>query len=101
MPETGSNFTPDTAHQAEGPQAPEATIPHIRALAQPFRKSQLIQNEDGSLLIKGVPMLASGTWTDSAVQTPLFYPEKTLENMLRIGRMFRDGLDISEGYPVI
>jgi hypothetical protein len=79
MPDKGSNSIPDTTHQAEGPQVPAATIPHIRALAQPFRKSQLIQNEDGSLLIKGVPMLASGTWTDSTVQTALYYPEKTLK----------------------
>jgi len=29
-------------------------------------------------MVRDVPMLASGTWTDSAVQTPLNYPEKTL-----------------------
>jgi hypothetical protein len=78
MPEQGSNFIPDTPHKAEGPQVPKANEPHIRILAQPFKKTQMIPQPDGNLLIKGVPMLASGTWTDSAVQTPLFYPEKTL-----------------------
>jgi len=52
---------------------------HIRALSIPFKKTQLVQLEDGDLLIKGVPMLAEGTWTDSAIGTPLFYPSKTLE----------------------
>ena len=56
---------------------------HIRALSIPFKKTQLVQLEDGDLLIKGVPMLAEGTWTDSAIGTPLFYPSKTLEAYAR------------------
>lgn len=36
-------------------------------------------SEDGSLTIEGVTLLATGTWTDSAYGTPLFYPEKVLE----------------------
>jgi hypothetical protein len=47
-------------------------------LATAFKKSQMITQEDGSLLVKDVPMLAAGTWTDSAVQTALNYPERTL-----------------------
>jgi hypothetical protein len=46
-------------------------------LATAFKKSQMI-SEDGGLLVKDVPMLAAGTWTDSAVQTALNYPERTL-----------------------
>ena len=34
---------------------------------------------EGGLLVKGVVLLATGTWTDSAVRTPLFYPTKALE----------------------
>lgn len=37
-----------------------------------------IDTLEGGLLIKGVKLLAEGEWTDSAVQTPLFYPAKTL-----------------------
>ena len=52
--------------------------PRTRLLASAFKKSQMITQEDGSLLVKDVPMLAAGTWTDSAVQTALNYPERTL-----------------------
>ena len=52
---------------------------HMRLLAIAFKKSQMITQEDGSLLVKDVPMLAAGTWTDSAVQTALNYPERTLQ----------------------
>ena len=55
-----------------------ATVPRTRLLASAFKKSQMITQEDGSLLVKDVPMLAAGTWTDSAVQTALNYPERTL-----------------------
>lgn len=34
---------------------------------------------DGGLLIHDVKLLAEGTWTDSAVGTPLFYPARSLE----------------------
>lgn len=33
---------------------------------------------DGGLLVKDVKLLAEGTWTDSHVQTPLYYPDETL-----------------------
>jgi hypothetical protein len=45
----------------------------------PFLKGQMVTEPDGSLLIRDVPMLAEGQWTDSAVGTPLFYPAKALE----------------------
>jgi hypothetical protein len=54
-----------------------ASAPRTRMLATAFKKSQMI-HEDGGLLVKDVPMLAAGTWTDSAVQSPLNYPERTL-----------------------
>lgn len=37
-----------------------------------------VVEKDGGLLVKNVNMLGEGTWTDSAVQTPLFYPGDTL-----------------------
>ena len=37
------------------------------------------QATDGGLLVKDVKLLASGTWTDSYMGTPLFYPEAILE----------------------
>lgn len=37
------------------------------------------QEQDGGLLIRDVKLLASGTWTDSHIGTPLFYPQKILE----------------------
>lgn len=55
-----------------------SSTPHVRMLATAFKKSQMI-SEDGGLLIRDVPMLAAGTWTDSAVQTALNYPERTLQ----------------------
>lgn len=82
MPEVGNaNSIPDVLHHTGGSDQRESagTELRIRALAQPFKRTQLTQLEDGDLLIKGVPMLAEGTWTDSAVGTPLFYPAKTLE----------------------
>jgi len=54
-----------------------ATVQHTRLLAAVFKKSAM-EVRDGGLLVKDVPMLAAGTWTDSAVQTPLNYPDKTL-----------------------
>lgn len=52
-------------------------VRHFRELASAFKRTQLIE-QDGGLLVKGVPMLASGTWTDSAIGTALNYPESTL-----------------------
>ncbi len=42
-------------------------------------KPDKFQEIDGGLLIKDVPLLASGIWTDSAMGTPLYYPESTLK----------------------
>lgn len=80
MPTSGSNSSPDISHDTGGSDQRESTGTelHIRALATPFKRTSLQQLEDGDLLIKGVPMLAEGTWTDSAIGTPLFYPSKTL-----------------------
>ena len=54
-----------------------SSVQRTRMLATAFKKSQMITEDDG-LLIKDVPMLAAGTWTDSSVQTALNYPERTL-----------------------
>ena len=37
-----------------------------------------IQEADGGLLIRNARLLAAGIWTDSQVQTPLFYPSEVL-----------------------
>jgi len=37
-----------------------------------------LQEVDGGLLIRNARLLAAGTWTDSQVQTPLFYPPDIL-----------------------
>jgi len=79
MPEQGSISSPDIPNDTSSPREDAGTILHIRALASSFtaKKSKMVE-QDGGLLIKGVPMLATGTWTDSAVGTPLNYPEGTL-----------------------
>ncbi len=46
---------------------------HIRALTTEFSGTSLVEQDNGGLLITNVPMLAEGTWTDSAVGTPLYY----------------------------
>lgn len=81
MPEQGSTLiTPDAPHVTGGSdQQPTVSIPHIRALQVAFHTSQLFDLESGDLLIKDVPLLAEGEWTDSAQKTPLYYPAKTLE----------------------
>ena len=56
-----------------------ASVPRTRMLATAFKKSQMITQDDGSLLVKDVPMLAAGTWTDSSVRTALNYPDRTLQ----------------------
>jgi hypothetical protein len=79
MPETGSITPPDIPNNTDSPRRVGiGTVQPIRALATPFKRTSLQQLDDGDLLIKGVPMLAEGTWTDSAIGTPLFYPSKTL-----------------------
>lgn len=74
---TGSNTEYYTTSDSDATSDAEL---HIRALAIPFKRTQLQQLEDGDLLVKDWPMLLEGQWTDSAVQTPLFYPAKTLES---------------------
>lgn len=50
-----------------------------RSLAVSLSGGQDVEDlPDGGLLIRSVKMLAEGTWTDSALQTPLFYPSATL-----------------------
>lgn len=41
-------------------------------------QAQPEEQPDGSLLVRNVPMLKVGTWTDSVVGTPLHYPLETL-----------------------
>jgi hypothetical protein len=36
-------------------------------------------NVDGGLLVRNVRLLGSGTWIDSNIQTPLYYPAETLQ----------------------
>jgi len=83
MPEPGKLILspPDTSPNTGGSdqQGSTGTLQHIRALAMPFLKGQMVTEADGSLLIRDVPMLAEGVWTDSAVGTPLNYIPKTLE----------------------
>jgi hypothetical protein len=52
----------------------------IRALNLdlPATVSNYEETEDG-LTVRNVKLLAEGTWTDSAVQTPLYYPADVLE----------------------
>lgn len=52
----------------------------IRALSLdlPANVSNYEETEEG-LLVRNVKLLAEGTWTDSAIQTPLFYPASVLE----------------------
>lgn len=83
MPKLGNpiSLPQDTSPDTGGSDQQEGTgtVQHIRALAMPFTRGQMITETDGSLLIKDVPMLAEGVWTDSAVGTPLNYIPKTLE----------------------
>jgi len=44
------------------------------------------QDKDGGLLIKDVPLLAEGTWTDSNVQTPARYKGEVLEQFAKAWR---------------
>ncbi|MFA7167782.1 MAG: hypothetical protein WC096_02670 [Sphaerochaetaceae bacterium] len=49
-----------------------------RYLATSFAQSAFEDLPDGGLIVRDVPLLRSGQWTDSAVGTPLFYPLETL-----------------------
>jgi hypothetical protein len=75
------NSAPDAPHSTGGsdPQ-PTGSIPHIRALQVAFHTANnLYDLENGDLLIKDVPLVAEGEWTDSAQKSPLVYTAKTLE----------------------
>jgi hypothetical protein len=62
----------------------ETKVSPTRLLSSPFAEAKNEKIDiDGDLLVKGVRMLASGTWTDSAVQTPLNYPASTLEKFAK------------------
>ena len=50
-----------------------------RELGLEFSKSNLEDLPGGGLLIRGVKLLAEGTWTDSATRTPLAYRARALE----------------------
>ncbi|MFA5269643.1 MAG: hypothetical protein WC379_16890 [Methanoregula sp.] len=82
MPEQGNPISPPDAPPLTGgpdQQVPDG-IPHIRALQVAFNSaSKFYELESGDLLIRDVPLLAEGEWTDSAQKTPLLYPAKTLE----------------------
>jgi hypothetical protein len=82
MPQSGNPISPpDASHLTGGSdQQPTGSIPHMRALQVSFSNSNFYELESGDLLIKDVPLLAEGEWTDSAQQTPLLYPAKTLED---------------------
>jgi len=45
---------------------------------------KFVKNDDGSFEISGVIALASGTWTDSNIRTPCFYPPDVLEKKFEI-----------------
>lgn len=83
MPEQGTNpiSSLDALLNTGGSeqQGNSAGIQHIRALAIAFNNSRFFELENGDLLIKDVPLLAEGEWTDSAQKTPLSYPAKVLE----------------------
>ena len=51
---------------------------HMRMLNRDMSMSQY-QEVEGGMIVKDVPLLVVGEWTDSAVGTPLYYPAKVLE----------------------
>jgi hypothetical protein len=54
------------------------TKPQKRYLAVGLSPGNFEDLPDGGLIVRDVPLLRVGTWTDSAVGTPLFYPADTL-----------------------
>ena len=50
-----------------------------RGLGYNIEPDNIEDTKGGGLLVYRVKLLAQGEWTDSAVQTPLFYPARTLE----------------------
>jgi hypothetical protein len=79
MPEQGSITSPDALPHTGGSDQQLTDSTSIRALQVAFNNPQFYELESGDLLIKDVPLLAEGEWTDSAQKTPLYYPAKTLE----------------------
>jgi len=85
MPELAADSIPNTPNNTGGAGKGDPSASYIRVLADmretriPFVTPQLYELENGDLLIKDAPLLAEGEWTDSAVQTPLFYTAKALE----------------------
>ncbi len=53
--------------------------PTHRLLQVEFGTSQIKETPDGGLKVFGVKLLAEGTWTDSNVGSPLYYPVQTLQ----------------------
>jgi len=62
-----------------GDPSPTASRPFRRELGLELSRDNLEDLPNGGLLIHDVKLLAEGTWTDSAVGTPLFYPARSLE----------------------
>lgn len=50
----------------------------LRSLNIGWMGSRVEEMADGKTLIKDITLLSAGSWTDSAVGTPLYYPEETL-----------------------
>jgi hypothetical protein len=69
----------EAAVSEEEAREQESDSPKVRNLGVPISFTDIEHFTDGSLLIRNVPLLAPGTWTDSAVGTPLKYTEKSLE----------------------
>lgn len=69
-------YEPQSLTAAES-QKPDELF--IRALGLNLFDNNLIDQPNGGLYIKNVPLLVAGTWTDSAQKTPLEYSESTLE----------------------
>ena len=62
----------------------DITIPRVRMLNAQIGTTSEFVDVDGGLMIKNVLLIDEGTWTDSLVGTPLFYPSKTLEKNTEI-----------------
>mgnify|MGYP001179141311 CR=1 FL=1 len=76
----GTSGVFDSALNIEAEQVRESSNPErrTRALSRDLAMSNYVE-VDGGMLVKDVPLLTVGTWTDSAVKTPLYYPAKVLE----------------------
>lgn len=55
------------------------SMTRTRALDAPLPPGNFTRLKNGALKVTGIVALAEGTWTDSAVGTPLYYPPKVLE----------------------